>query len=133
MGGKSEYCSRSVLAEINYRKRIRKNGPTHVIICIDTDEIFQNPVFAAEFRKIRSFCNDHQYELIWFCRDIEEVFLGKRISNTEKKPSAHSFRTGNRVSGLKQMDFQAEQPSISKSNLSVILSGHFERKPDSQS
>ncbi|MEE3487139.1 MAG: hypothetical protein VZT48_03410 [Bulleidia sp.] len=128
MGGKSKYCSRSVTAEISSRKRIWKNGLTHVIICIDTDEMFQNPVFAAEFRKIISFCNEHQYELVWFCRDIEEVFVGKRISNTEKKSCAHSFRTGNRVSSLKPTDFQAEQPSIGRSNLSIILNRYFEKK-----
>ena len=41
--------------------------------------------------RIVSFCKSNQYELIWFCHDIEEVLIGHSVPDSEKLVFAKRF------------------------------------------
>ena len=34
---------------------------------------------------IENFCHQNGYKFIWFCRDVEEVFLHKTVEDSKKK------------------------------------------------
>ena len=36
------------------------------------------------FEDIKKYCETHAYELVFFCRDVEEVYLGKRVNDKDK-------------------------------------------------
>ena len=46
-----------------------------VFYCIDTDLYESCYDHQKEFEDIKNFCAKNGYELIWFCHDVEEVFL----------------------------------------------------------
>lgn len=79
---KIEECKR------NYRFQ-HKTERQYVLCCFDTD--YGKEGAAKENKRIEDFCQENGYDLIWFHRDIEEVFLQKRISDKEKIQCAKDF------------------------------------------
>ena len=92
MTTKSKYQEKTVLKEIAQKKKDFTIGYTKVIYCIDTDQYEKNMDHKKEFLNIHQYCNIHHYDLIWFCHDVEEVFLGKKISDSQKVQEAAIFR-----------------------------------------
>jgi hypothetical protein len=87
--GKSHYQDKE--KEI-LSKRHQYPGNTEIILCFDTDE-------GNESKKINSliegYCRKKNYRLVWFHRDVEEVFLGRRLSSKEtaiKKERSRAIR-----------------------------------------
>ena len=44
---------------------------------------------------IENFCRQNGYKFVWFCRDIEEVFLHKTVDDSKKKEEVAKFKKGN--------------------------------------
>ena len=59
---------------------------SQVFLCADFD-YESDPSNKA----IQKYAESHGYEIIWMNRDIEEVFLGKRIPSKQKKQEAERF------------------------------------------
>ncbi len=92
MGTKTKYRSNDTLKEIKRKTKDFTFGQTKVIYCIDTDEFEKSAEHANEFCAIQQFCEINNYDLIWFCHDVEEVFLGKRIPDSQKVREAGAYR-----------------------------------------
>ena len=84
MGTKSKYQAKDVLREIDNKTKAFVIGETKVVYCIDTDDYEKSQEQENQFHSIEQFCNVNDYDLIWFCHDVEDVFLGKRISDSLK-------------------------------------------------
>lgn len=126
MGGKTNYRRGRVVNEIKTASReFRKNGNTAVIFCIDTDDCKTDPDRKREFEEIKQYCNEKDYDLIWFCRDIEEVFWGKRITSSDKKDHAKRFRANSIIDSFSISCIVQESPSIGKSNILVVLNKYL--------
>lgn len=63
-------------------------GKTVVIICADCDEHDE-----VQNDKIKQYCEEQGYELVWMNRDIEDVFWAKKANNKEKEDLAVRFQT----------------------------------------
>lgn len=92
MGTKTKYRSKDVLKEINQKKKMFIHGETKVIYFIDTDAFEKSVEHANALRDIRQFCEGNDYDLVWFCHDVEAVFLGRQISDDLKVQAAGTYR-----------------------------------------
>lgn len=128
MGTKTKYQSKDVLQEIRKKTREYIHGEKKVIYCIDTDEYEKISEHANAFQNIRQFCEEKGYELIWFCHDVEEVFVGKKISDSQKVQTAKAFRRNKDVEKLSQDRLSEEEPKSYASNILRILDQYLERK-----
>ena len=128
MGTKTKYQSKDVLRQITQKKKEYIHGETKVIYCIDTDEYEKLPEHTNAFRDIRQFCEENKYELIWFCHDVEEVFVGKRISDSQKVQIAKAFRNKKEIEKLSQERLSEEEPKPYASNVLRVLDQYLERK-----
>lgn len=81
MGSKGAFNSRKVLNEIEKMSKAFP-GKTIVIYCIDTDQMDREYSDNQLFEEIKAFCKSNQYELIWFFRDVEDVYLGRQVNGT---------------------------------------------------
>ena len=90
MGAKNKYKSKKVLDEISSWKKVYKEDLV-VVYCIDTDKYESDATHKKEFDDISMFCKEKGYELVWFCHDIEEVYLGKSVNNSVKKSESIRF------------------------------------------
>lgn len=127
METKSRYASRKVLGEIEKKTRCF-NGETKVIFCIDTDAYESNFEQKKEFEEIKQFCKKHGYDLIWFCHDVEEVFLGKQVENSQKKKEAGAFRSNRGIERVRTENLSAPEVKNKCSNVLKVLDGYLEKK-----
>ena len=127
METKSRYDSRKVLGEIEKQTKCYK-GETKVIYCIDTDSYESNFEQQKEFESINQFCKKRGYDLVWFCHDVEEVFLGKRIENSQKKKEAGTFRSSRGIERVRVEKLSALEVRNKCSNILKVLDGYLEKK-----
>jgi len=127
METKSRYDSRKVLGEIDKRTKCF-NGETKVIYCIDTDAYESNFEQKKEFEAIKQFCEKYKYDLIWFCHDVEEVFLGRRVENSQKKKEAGAFRSSRGIERVRVEKLSAPEVRNKCSNVLKVLDGYLEKK-----
>ena len=90
MNSRTRYNSVKVQKEIS-RYQSTSYESVSVIYCVDTDKYEIDANQKREFENILKYCADNDYDLVWFCHDIEEVFIGHSVSDSEKKACATRF------------------------------------------
>ena len=60
-------------------------GISKVVFCYDIDDISKLKEHEENNKKIEEHCKEKGYDTIWFCRTVEEVYLGKIVSDNEKR------------------------------------------------
>ena len=128
MGTKSKYCSKEIIKEIEKKTKAFVIGETKVIYYIDTDEYEKNIEHQTELNKISQFCKENGYDLVWFCHDVEEVFLDNKIPDSQKVQEAGAFR---RKKGIQEIPLDKLASSVMRihtSNIMQILDKYLERK-----
>lgn len=128
MGTKTKYQSRDVLREIMRRTKAFTIGQTKVIYCIDTDHYEKNSEHASAFSDIKRFCEENNYDLIWFCHDVEEVFLGRKISDDLKVREAGTYRRKREIEKISTEKLSSETVRTYTSNLLCVLDKYLVRK-----
>lgn len=124
MNGKTNYNKPKVTREIKSKtSQFRKNGSTTVIYCIDTDKYDIDPDRARELDEIQEYCNKHNYELVWFCRDIEEVYWGKHAAHSEKLTLARQFKSTSRIEKIDDYLLKTDSLHRKRSNILSVLNG----------
>lgn len=128
MGTKSKYKSKDILREINKKTKEFRIGETKVIYCIDTDEYEKNTEHEKDFNSISEFCKENNYELVWFCHDVEEVFIGNKVSDSEKVQTASIFRRKNNIEKVDFKKLSSNNIRVNTSNILNILDKYLPRK-----
>lgn len=71
-----------------FKMRPGSSEPVVVCLCFDTD--YGAPA-QEQNQRIEEFARAHGYRLAWMHRDVEEVFLGRRIPDKEKVRASDAF------------------------------------------
>ena len=103
-------------------------GDTKVIYCIDTDDYEKNIEHNNELNEISRFCDKNGYDLVWFCHNVEDVFLSKVISDSQKVSEAKAFRTKARIKEIPLNQLSGNIKRVHTSNLLNILDKYLSRK-----
>ena len=127
MGTKGKYKSRNVIDEINSWKKVYKDELV-VVYCIDTDQYESNANHKKELEEIERYCKDKGYEFVWFCHDVEEVYLGESIANTAKKKESIRFLRSNNIKKIDSKQLCGATMRKSYSNIMTVLDKHLGRK-----
>lgn len=126
MNGKYKYANRSVIKEINkFTKEFlvsNRNNKSVVIYCFDCDNYDINQRDNEFLKEVENYCRENKYKLIWFCKDIERVFIGEKISDKEKKKKAVQFRERKGIKLVKAESLSAKQLGNGRSNILNVLS-----------
>lgn len=116
MDGKGNYNSakkeREIRSLISQYKATSKNNRSAVIYCFDCDDYNSNPETVNFLEAVKKYCDTNDYEFVWFCRDVEEVYLGKSVENSKKKKEAAAFKI---------------QKGITKMNVSSLTRTKYQR------
>lgn len=127
MGTKTKYKAKNVLQEIEAKTKTYISGETHVIYCIDTDDYEKNMEHQTQLHEISRFCKQNGYDLVWFCHDVEDVFLGERIADSRKVSEADAFRRKGRIKELSLDKLSADAQRVHTSNLLNVLDKYLPR------
>ena len=129
-------------SKTKYKKNKVKNGITKyikdyragakeeskVIFCFDCDN-YDNDIGDKNFLKeVKSFCKKEGYEYVWFCKDIERVYLGNEVTDSKKKTEAAKFKAKKLINNVDESSLLEKAYKVNSSNILVILDKFLERK-----
>lgn len=125
---KTQYKNKKTLQEISRDCKVVGTENFSVVYCIDADKCDSTYEDKVRFDEIADFCSQKGFSLVWFCKNIEDVFLHKKISNHEKKRMAIKFSKSKGIGLAKEKDLKATSVSNQKSNILNILDDILIRK-----
>ena len=127
MNSRSNYNSRKVQQEIKQYSKCGYSSVT-VIYCIDTDHYETDVTQKNELNDIVQYCRSGEFELVWFCHDIEEVMWGRSVSEKEKVALATKFVKSNQYEHIDQEKLRQDRYQKGNSNLVDVLNKYYKPK-----
>ena len=89
MDGRGNYNSKKKEKEkerlISQYSVTSKSNQSKVIYCFDCDEYNSNPDDSKFLEDAKKYCDDKGYDFVWFCKDVEQVYIGKKVDDSQKK------------------------------------------------
>lgn len=128
LDSKTQYKNKKTLQEISKDCKVVGIANSFVVYCIDTDNYNSNYEDTVRFSEIEEFCSQKGFSLVWFCKDIEDVFLHKKIPNHEKKKVAIQFSKSKNTGLATENDFKAKSIFNQKSNILNVFDNILVRK-----
>lgn len=125
MESKTRYNSRKVREEIRGQSG---TADTKVIYCIDTDDADVSPETKALLDRIREYCDTNHYDLIFFCKDVEDVYCGNCVSASQKISAIKQFRSSHAIERMKTENLEKRHSKRHCSNILTILDKYLSRK-----
>ena len=98
-----------------------KNNHTKVMYCFDCDNYDTNLEDLHFLETAKGYCDRKGYEFVWFCKDIEQVFIGHRVSNKLKQSAAVRFKRQNQILEVDKNKFLSTTYKIGYSNMIAVL------------
>ena len=105
-----------------------------LIICVEadkrsgTDQFEKDANHKKEFDEISAYANRQGYELVWFCHDVEEVYLGKSIVKDAKKNRAIDFKKKNEIEEVDEKKIASKKKLKCSSNILEVFDKYLNRK-----
>ena len=127
--GKQNYKSNKIKQRIKNQIAANKSYDVHtvVILCIDTDSTKQNFEPGSFFYNVREYCQKYNYELVWYCKNVENVFLGKEANEVHKVEAAKEFARTERIYEIKESNLSQTIIKYGYSNILLILDKYLIR------
>lgn len=100
---------------------------TEIIYCFDCDDFDIKPEDKKFLDKARQFCEDHNAHFLWFCKDIESVYIGRKISKNKKKAEAENFKRKRMIRKINQSNLISDNYRINHSNIFNVLDKFMKR------
>lgn len=131
MDGKGKYKNKQSIVNEYIRKysKAADGNESHVIYCFDCDDYDTNREDAAFLKKASKYCDDNDYELVWFCKDIEGVYLKRRVEDSQKKKESAKFKAGKMISKVSSDSLNLTNYKLGSSNILKVLDKYLKRKP----
>lgn len=126
LNSKTRYNDRAIIKKIRDFQRYSRDA--HIIYCIDTDDYLASPKDKALLEQIDNYCHANGYDLIFFCRDVEEVYWGKQVHDTEKTKMAIQFKKNNMIVSVNEENLRKEAYALKSSNILDVLDQYFVQK-----
>lgn len=128
INGKGNYNKKNLLKQIKENINQSPADEKYVIYLIDTDNFESNPEDRQLNMRIEQFCNENSYKLVWFCRNIEEVYWHKTYHEKEKLNAVKKFNSGDSLQKATEFSLSATSYSKKKSNILKVLDEILIRK-----
>lgn len=131
LSGKRNYKrkEREVLGLVKKYESQSSKNISKVLYCFDCDNYDRDPEDDRFLREIADYCKTKAgCDLVWFCKDIEDVYLGRRIENKYKKKESETFRNKNLISFVNPLNLKKHSFENSASNIMNILDKYLKRK-----
>ena len=130
MDGRGNYSSnkkeREIKGYISQYRATSKTNKSKVIYCFDCDEYINNPEDLKFLEKAKKYCDDHEAEFVWFCKDVEDVYLGKQVDRSEKTKEAVRFKKNNLIKKVDSKNLVAQTYKAKTSNIMKVLDRYEE-------
>lgn len=122
MDGKAKYGDKEkeVQSLISQYNKAAEGNESKVIYCFDCDEYDTKHEDDVFLEQTKSFCKNKGYEHVWFCKDIERVYLGRKVDDSKKKKEAEKFAAKKMINNVKN-NLSVNAYRANASNLLMVL------------
>ncbi|MBE6136069.1 MAG: hypothetical protein E7181_02225 [Erysipelotrichaceae bacterium] len=128
LSGKTNY--KKVKSKINNYKKIYgiDGGISKVIYMIDLDSTDTTFKDGSTNKNISDYCSTNEYDLIWMCKNVENVFLNVESDAIENKTEAAKSFVRSNVNNYDINKLSKETIEKGCSNILLILDKYLKRK-----
>ena len=126
METKTKYNDSGIIKKIN--KKISKFDKYEIIYCLDTDKIVARYEDIKLNEEINKYCLENNIKIVWFCENIEDVFLHQHISDSDKVRMAKKFSRENQLGKSTKESLSRKTLTSKTSNLLLIFDEILEQK-----
>ena len=130
MDGKGKYRNKEkeISSLITQYVAGNKANQSKVIFCFDCDDYDSKPEDAEFLTKAKQYCDDKGYDFIWFCKDIERVYLGKKVDDSQKKKESAMFKAKKLIEVVEECKLTANNYRENNSNIMLVIGKYLSRK-----
>ena len=131
LSGKQNYNNKKLLRKITNNCKAFSNigGVSVVIYFVDTDSTETEYKNGSFFSNLQKLIDERGYQLVWFCKNTENVFLGVEPETlTNKTKAAIEFERSRRIESIKVDMLSKEKIQLYCSNIMLILDKYLKRK-----
>ena len=122
--GKGNLISSKIINRI--KTKSREFNKCELLFVYDTDEYSTNQNDIKINNSITEYARKNNYNVAWFCKDIENVLLNKSIDNNKKLEEAKNFIRNKDHINININKLQASKIKQGSSNIVNILNIIFE-------
>ena len=130
MDGKGNYNSKKKEKEIKsltsqYSSTSNTNR-SRVIYCFDCDD-YDSKMDDLKFpEEAKKYCDEHEYDFVWFCKDVEQVYIGKKVDDSQKKKEVATFKAKKQINSIDSKKLLMKNYRNNTSNIMNVLDGYSE-------
>lgn len=127
MDGKGNYRKKEkeISGLISQYASTSRTNHSNVIYCFDCDD-FDKKQEDFEFLKIvQQYCEEKGYKFVWFCKDVECVYLGRPVEDSKKKKEAELFKIKKLIKKVEKGRLSETDFRINTSNIINVLSTYL--------
>ncbi len=132
LGGKGRYKEKAKINEINAKikqyKAGSKDNSTVVIYVFDTDDYDSDPSDKSFMEETQKYCEKNGYKYVWFCKDVEQVFIGRQVPKATKRDVAADFKKKNHIKSVQPQNLKSKGLRKCASNIMVVLGEYLTEK-----
>ena len=130
MGGKGKYKNKEkeISSLISQYAAGNKSRQSKVILCFDCDDYDLKPEDADFLVNAKRYCEEQGYDFIWFCKDVERVYLGKKVDDSQKKKEAEIFKAKRLIDSVDKSKLVSNTYRSDTSNIMLVISKYLSRK-----
>lgn len=125
MDGKGNYNSnkkeKEIKKYISLYSAASKTNRSRVIYCFDCDDYDVKAEDRKFLEEVVKYCYDRTYDLIWFCKDVEQVYLGKKVDDIQKKKEAELFKMKKLITKIHRDNLLGMKYQKNTSNIMSVL------------
>jgi len=127
LGGKSRYFDEEKSINKAVAAYAFTGGESRIIFCLDTDSGRQGESLNEA---ITTYCTQKGYFLVWFRRDVEEVFQGHGVPQNRKGQEAERYLRANSIQQLDAKRLHHSLPLLSNgdSNIAMVFDAFLSKK-----
>ena len=130
MNGKGKYKDKEkdILKLISQYASTSKANRSKVIYCFDCDDYDMKPEDLKSLESAQQYCSEKGYDFVWFCKDIERVYLGKKVDDSQKKKEAEKFKAKKLIHNIDASKLSVTSYQATTSNIMKIVDKYLTRK-----
>ena len=123
MNGKGNYRNKDkeISTAVSQYKAASEKNQSQVIFCFDCDDYDSKQEDAAFIKGAKNYCDAQGYDFIWFCKDIERVYLGRKVNDNQKQKESAIFKAKELINAVDKRRLCVDTYRINTSNINNVL------------
>lgn len=126
--GKFEKKEKEISNLIAQYASTSRSNQSNVIYCFDCDDYDSKSEDLQFLNNAQQYCARRKSDFVWFCKDIERVYLGRKVDNHQKKAESAAFKAKKSINLINVDKLSVGSYQANTSNIMCILDKYLIRK-----